>query len=669
MDCPDLQFHSQMADWNVVSYATYYESVVAEPEKVVTRDGIGIPEDMRGAVFTKINGKTRYLLDPADRDLLSGLREGKRVAVLVDPESGEAGRDESGRLILLDAPRDKKKPAGFDRMVGWRTPSGVTLQHGGSIPRMLDALQGIFPEVNVIRLDFNAATVMNEKRAENWAQFADQAAARGYRLIIQNSDGELAGGFVKGGRSGKEVVPRTQLGPVDALDDPDGDWKINDVRDDWETMLQWFRDPAHERIFSAVAGWELINEPMAYGNKPKEAALYSRHIADLIYSLDWGDKRLFVGGMRASAQFADLDHDLIRQAAGDKLVWSAHMYPGWVTAAYPQSSGETFTKQICGRIGTLDQPGDDIIVTESQLYSSAGSLDPATSGKRAHTSFNMARKLPWFADQGIGWTWWPPTGRNSDLLKWQGARKGWHVQIESAAFAHWGWTRDNSTPPEEGEHWGSGEADRMVVDPRASASVDGLVGGVNNPHGLAYGLGGDDDLQGHDGIDMLYGGAGNDTLNGGPGDDWLFGGRGDDGLDGGDGNDVLIDPEGGNHLTGGTGDDHLEGSGTLEGGPGADVLIASYDGEDLLVGGDGSDRFLPDMRGQVTIRDFIPGEDRLDLSMISGTKPCKIGLRLIAGGEDAELSWDGATIHLPGAGQLTRRDLAQAGACRLQIRN
>lgn len=669
MDCPDLQFHSQMADWNVVSYATYYESVVTEPGKVVTHDGIGIPDDMRGAVFTKINGKTLYLLSSADRDLLSELREGKRVAVLVDPETGEAERDESGKLILLDAPRKKKKPMGFDRMVGWRTPSGVTLQHGGSVPWMLDALQGSFPEVNVIRLDFNAATVTNEKRAENWARFANEAAARGYRLIIQNSDGELAGGFVEGGTSGKEVVPRAQLGPVDALDDPDGDWKINDVRDDWETMLKWFRDPAHESILGAVAGWELINEPMAYGNKPKEAAIYSQHIADLIGSLDWGDKRLFIGGMRASAQFADLDHQVIRQAAGDRLVWSAHMYPGWVTPGFPQSSGETFEKQICRRIGKLDQPGDDIVVTESQLYTKAGSLDPATPGKRARTSFNMARKLPWFADQGIGWTWWPPTARNSDLLQWHGAQDGWQVEIESAAFAHWGWIRDETDPSKTDEHWGSGNADEISVDPQADAVTDNLVDGVNNPHGLIYALDGDDSVSGHDGIDMLYGGSGNDALDGGTGDDWLFGDRGDDRLDGGDGNDVLIDPEGRNHLVGGPDDDHLEGSGTLEGGPGADVLIASYDGEDLLVGGDGSDRFLPDMRGQVTIRDFTRGEDKLDLSMISGTKPCRIGLRIIADGEGTELSWDGAKILLPEAGGLTRADLTQAGACRLQIRN
>lgn len=181
---------------------------------------------------------------------------------------------------------------------------------------MLDTRQQSFPEVNVIRLDFNAATMTHAHLADQWAQFADAAAARGYRLTIQNSDGELAGGFVEGGGSGKEFVSQAELGPVDALKEPDGDWKINDVRDDWQTMLQWFREPRNARILSAMAGWELINEPMAYGNKPEQAAIYSQHIADLIGSLDWGDKRLLVGGMRASAQFSDLDHNLIRQAAG-----------------------------------------------------------------------------------------------------------------------------------------------------------------------------------------------------------------------------------------------------------------------------------------------------------------------------------------------------------------
>lgn len=117
MDCPDLQFHSQVADWNVVSYATQYASVVSEPAKLVTFEGTGIPQEMRGALFVRITGTTRDLLSASDLDLVAGLRKGQRFAVLIDPKTSAPARDASGKLILLDAPRKTKQPAGFDRMV------------------------------------------------------------------------------------------------------------------------------------------------------------------------------------------------------------------------------------------------------------------------------------------------------------------------------------------------------------------------------------------------------------------------------------------------------------------------------------------------------------------------------------------------------------------------
>lgn len=48
----------------------------------------------------------------------------------------------------------------------------------------------------------------------------------------------------------------------------------------------------------------------------------------------------------------------------------------------------------------------------------------------------MARELPWLSEQGIGFTWWPQTGRKSALLEWNGKRGGYSVSVESAAFAH-----------------------------------------------------------------------------------------------------------------------------------------------------------------------------------------------------------------------------------------
>lgn len=659
MDCDALEFHSQMAGWNAVSMATEYKVVVSDPAALQTRDGTGVDEALRGFLVSNMNARAAGRLAPQDGAEAAELIDGGSFALLLDPITRQPARLSDGRLLTIDPPgKGKDRPAGLESMVSWRSDVGVHLQVGGGAERFVSTLRESFPEVNVVRLDFNAESVDNAGMTEEWRGFALTAARAGLGLVIQNSDGDLAGGL-------KRAEP-VELGPPDALAQVSGEWKINGVRDDWERMLDWFQRPENAEILDAVLGWELINEPMAYGNTPEAGALYSRHMADLIGAVDWGDKRLFVGGLRASAQFQHLDHNLIRDAAGDRLVWSAHMYPAWVVAKTPDPDGAMFRDQICTRIGTLTEAGDDIVVTESQLYTEAGTLDPATSGARAAQSFNMARKLPWFADNGIGWTWWPPVGRASQMLKWGGGKAGYEVQIESAAFAHWGWVRDETQGPAgTTEHWGGSEDEVLSVDPAQDETADHVVEGVSNPHGLIYALGGNDRVTGSELPDLLYGGQGGDVLQGGAGDDWLFGGRGDDLLDGGAGDDRLIDPEGANTLTGGPGNDHLEGTGELDCGAGDDVLIASGDGA-ILTGGPGSDRFLPWVRGEITFTDFNPGKDKLDLSLLQTPRRAPT-LELRGSGEGVTLVWGDLTVHMPGADGLTEADIINAGPRRVVV--
>ncbi|MCZ0961034.1 calcium-binding protein [Paracoccus benzoatiresistens] len=653
MDCTDLSFDSAMADWHAVSFATRYVSVLADPGSVKDLNGDPLGAALRGYVVQKLPGK----LPREDRKSLSA-SDHDNLSVLTDPVTGQPARDPEGRLLVMETP-DKAAPTeGVQRMVGWRSGTGITIAYGGTADDILDALSGAFPEVNVLRLDFNAATAASHL-AGPWADFARNAATRGYRLIIQNSDGELAGGFLAD-PSGGDILPADRLGPEDALSHADGMWKINGVQRDWRDMLAWFQRPENASILAAVAGWELINEPMAYGKGAKAGRLYSRHMADLIASLDWMDKRILVSGLGASAQFADLDHDLIRKAAGDALVWSVHMYPAWVAPPHPDSRHKAFGRQICARIGSLRQPGDDILITETQLYTEAGSLWPDLASKRAATSFNMARSLPWLSQQGIGWTWWPPTSRGSDLLQWQGRRKGYRVELESAAFSHLAWTygRHSASPP-EGEAWGSSGDDALVVSPSGGKQDDRITNAVANPHGLVFGLEGRDQIGGHDRVDMLYGGADPDTLSGHDGDDWLFGGQDADYLDGGEGNDVLVDWDGENVMSGGPRDDHLEGSGTLDGGRGDDRLIAAPDSTTTLTGGPGSDRFLPDAGSRVTITDFVPGEDRLDWTMLGPDFRCDLSVQVkdaatLVQWQDLQVRMEGID-HDPGADCKTPR--------------
>ncbi len=141
-------------------------------------------------------------------------------------------------------------------------------------------------------------------------------------------------------------------------------------------------------------------------------------------------------------------------------------------------------------------------------------------------------------------------------------------------------------------------------------------------------------IKGLAGADLLRGRGGDDTLKGGGGDDVVRGGGGDDVLAGLAGADDLRAGSGGDVLRGGGGDDALRGGAgadRLFGASGADTLIGGA-GADLLVGGPGADRFVfAANSGSDRVRDFAPGEDRLDWS----------GDVSVAGFADLEIS-DGA---------------------------
>jgi hypothetical protein len=127
---------------------------------------------------------------------------------------------------------------------------------------------------------------------------------------------------------------------------------------------------------------------------------------------------------------------------------------------------------------------------------------------------------------------------------------------------------------------------------------DILIGGPGDD--LLAGNAGNDELYGHAGKDTLLGGPGNDLLGGGGGADLLRGGSGHDELHGGSSGDVLIGQDGDDELWGGFGADSLEGrdgNDTLRGGSGRDHLSGNHGddrllgqaGDDTIFGGPGSD--------------------------------------------------------------------------------
>lgn len=145
------------------------------------------------------------------------------------------------------------------------------------------------------------------------------------------------------------------------------------------------------------------------------------------------------------------------------------------------------------------------------------------------------------------------------------------------------------------DRWYDGDAqDRLVV--RGTRGVE------------AFGLGGQDHLQGSGAADLLAGGQGNDTLKGAMGADEIYGDAGEDLLNG----------------TAGADDD-------LQGGAGADTLFSAGQG-DLLIGGssplpsqaevwgDGAAdvfRFAANAEGKAVIADFEDGIDRIRLGALA----------------------------------------------------
>ncbi|MCY4375100.1 MAG: hypothetical protein OXC31_15165 [Spirochaetaceae bacterium] len=256
-------------------------------------------------------------------------------------------------------------------------------------------------------------------------------------------------------------------------------------------------------------------------------------------------------------------------------------------------------------------------------------------------------------------------------------------------------------PNEDGWHIGTDGVDVLLIPDGIDAKVDvrggddrvfggdgddHFVGGDDNDL-LAGGPGddylvggeGDDSLSGNDGADHLVGGEGDDRLiddgsetsdrlEGGPGDDYIGGNAGIDDLYGGPDDDHLNDPFGANEIRGGPGNDRLYGTGKLYGEEGDDYLQSSSESGNELYGGAGRDRLWagsgsPTFLGgtnidsfdfnypgsaTVTIKDFSPGEDFIDLATLFRI-PGFDDLTITASGDDVVI---GLTEHYSGTIRL-----------------
>ncbi|MEP4037159.1 calcium-binding protein [Pseudophaeobacter sp.] len=120
-------------------------------------------------------------------------------------------------------------------------------------------------------------------------------------------------------------------------------------------------------------------------------------------------------------------------------------------------------------------------------------------------------------------------------------------------------------------------------------------------------------------------------------------------------------------LWGGSGDDLLQGeigpegetgAVTLNGGAGDDILVASHAGS-RLTGGAGADLFVVGpARGTVTLTDFRPGTDHLDLSLIPGLySPAQLQVHSFAGGMRLQFGDSEIVVQRAGGGALSLSDI------------
>ena len=131
----------------------------------------------------------------------------------------------------------------------------------------------------------------------------------------------------------------------------------------------------------------------------------------------------------------------------------------------------------------------------------------------------------------------------------------------------------------------------------------------DNPGILDGAFGGNDRISGGAGVDSIFG-DGYRMLNGAVGGaDTLFGDAGNDGIFGDAYQDLTNSRGGADKIYGGDGNDRLVGDAAQDDG-------STVGGRDLLVGGPGDDIFLLG-KGRDTIRDFVQGEDKLNLRYLN----------------------------------------------------
>lgn len=530
--------------------------------------------------------------------------------------------------------------AGNSKFYSWQSDfQTIPLGMDGKPEQFAQKLRESLPEVNNLRLLFNENSFdKNGEFHEQYKAFLEESVKQGFEITFVYGGGDAQNIGNGGSAWGHESLTNAQA--YAALEE-----NFTDVQGAWDALLDWL-DGA-PGVQAGVYGYELMNEAAGYRRSIKEngtgdgydyadfVKLYADHAIELSDTIQArADAKVLVGGWGYSGDFATLENtvlndktgqsalDYIRDGVGDALVWSAHLYPGWV-GTNDAISTKDLTQILKDHFSVIAQ--DDVLITETNAH---GLVDNIIGGEDITDFF--VTMYEWFADNDIGIGWFPGAetgGANFVVIDQNGSLRFLHQH----SYAHG--MNAFSLGDRDAALSGDDRIDVTLIEGRLRNETyesDYNDGAFDTEEllGTAFAFEGDDTLVGTSlSNDFAYGGYGNDRLLGKGGDDFLFGQQD---------NDVLIVTSGVNHLYGGSGNDRLVGG-------------KSYD---QMHGGKGNDVFVTDGKGQDVVTDFSFKQDMVDLQGVYADW-AEISENLTRVDGDADGVRDDVEVSLGGRASLT----------------
>ncbi len=516
------------------------------------------------------------------------------------------------------------------------------------------ALRRALPLVNALRIPFNAYSFNADGSLDpRFEALLTEAARLNFRILFVYMDGE-------GQRYGSPQVPGTARASAADIAQALRGEIFDRAETSFGRLMDWL--DRHPQVRAATWGLELMNEPAAFkigmnrlpqtdaAGRARFVQLYAEVMVRLARSVEqrWSGS-ILVGGFAYSADFNILAQtrmaeggetalDFIRRGVGPKLVWSAHLYPGWGETGRATSAAD-LPRRLQAQYGALG--GDALLVTETNAPAFR-TYDPARPNDKAQY---LAESWDWFAAHGIGIVWFPGAqGGESSFVTF---RPGQPLLFENL----------NS--------YGAGMDAYTLGDPGTPAAQNLravlIPGDVKMPKTDPAAMLRQDRGNGAQGIAVAAGGAGDDTIKGAPAaDNFLYGGPGDDRIEGAGRNDYLYGQAGNDTLLNPSGSDHIFG------GRGNDLIVDLGSGYSEIWGGPGADRFSIGTRARVVIADFAPQDgDTVDFrghyqTVADVLRHCSVLDYTGTGGSDLMVWHDdgGYTIFLGMGGRLL--DFARA---------